>query len=159
MKKIYFSVLIFAALLLPLSVLSGCVGCDQPEQARSYPELNFIQEPRGGQNVNTLTVRYQVSAYTDAQVDENGNYFMEEMKVVIKPPEVTVVTWWENNEGTVYEKSSRTFGFNKDRNFVSEEIVSTISAPAGKYYDKTFKFCYSLNGRMGSSRDAVCVVK
>lgn len=161
-----FSCFLTVAALFSVAVSSGCQGCDQPTVARVETDLNIITQPRGGQNVNTLRVTYSASAFTYAKKTEDGKWYNDDPNAVgvfiAPPPDTTLTTWWENDGGAVYGKSSQTFHIAADDGVINKEFSSTISAPPGKYYDKTFKFVWVFSGgsaRSGQSEAAVCVVK
>jgi hypothetical protein len=158
MKKLYL-LLCSALAILSLLAVTGC-ECGESISASIHTDLRILEQPKGGENVNTLTFTYSLRIWTDATMNENGIFF-EMGYAKDPPPGVYILTRWVNNQGGEYNKFEKTIYLPVDGKLdVTLTFTTTMSAPAGLFLDKTFWVQYDMSpGWSAESEHAVCTVK
>ncbi len=160
MKKLLLILGAIIVLLLPLSVLTGCM-CSPASMVPYRLEVSIAQQPVGGQNVNTLTCKYSVAYKVYGTKNASGKWIADVSKREADAPlPVTLKATWINDKGGTYNPTEKTFSVDS----TGGTYTTTWSVPqAGLFFDKTFWVRFEWNdisgGHKVESAMAVCTVK
>lgn len=146
MKKLLCSIAIML-MVAPVFVITGCGTSDRIETLT----VNFVQQPKGGQNVQTLSCTYTATYFPPASYKITGTE---------EAPPVKLKVSWMNDKGGQYEAEGRTF--DQGNAGGTYTVTKTTGAP-NLFFDKTFWLRCSWSDKNGSytveSGKAVCTVR
>jgi hypothetical protein len=157
MKKLLYFIAIML-MVAPVFVMLGCtcegledLGC-QKEKAIETLTVEIVEQPQGGQNVQTLSCTYTATYFPDT------SYSLREDEQFYP---VTLKVSWMNDKGGQYQAEERTFAMN-DVVGGTYKVTKTTGQP-NLFFDKTFWLRCSWKDSHGVhdvvSEQAVCTVR
>jgi hypothetical protein len=184
MKKLLLTLMVGLILATGMVLTSGCGGfngdvpsgyqnggcsCNDETEVHSYLDVTIVKQPVGGQSISSLSCDYQVRYRLDEDayvVGENWYVKDDDGKIypMGAPSAVRLEVTWYNDRGEVHGQEFIWFGL-RPQDLKNGTYTTSIAAPQGMYFDKTFKvkFTWSDDAHISGvqnvfSNDAVCTV-